>query len=143
MPPPTDAAFDLGLTEEARENFRQRLTLLFREGCAIFGAAKAAKLFREQARKAPKEVRRKVAPPRKRMGGHDPEGDALLLSSWKAGSWKSKIAFAEAALKHHAVKNRGKVQAQAIEPKSLVRRLNRLLKRQAGMRQIGKRKAKP
>jgi hypothetical protein len=125
----TSAAYDLGLTEEAREDYAQRLALLFREGCAIFGSTKAAKLFRDQARTAPKTVRReRVLPPRKRKGSHDPETDRLLLMSWKTFNGSSKQRWAEMALKSHAVKNRGKVREQTISARSLVRRLNRLLK---------------
>jgi hypothetical protein len=128
-PRPTSAAYDLGLTEEAREDYAQRLVLLFREGCAIFGAAKAARLFRDQARTAPKTLRgKRVLPPRKRKGSHDPATDRLLLMSWKAFNGSSKQKWAEMALKNHAVKNRGKVREQTISARSLVRRLDRLLK---------------
>ena len=125
---PTSAAYDLGLTEEAREDYAQRLALLFREGCAIFGSAKAAKLFRDQARTAPKTVRgKRVLPPRKRKGSHDPETDRLLLMSWKTFNGSSKQKWAEMALRSHA-ENRGKVREQTISARSLVRRLDRLLK---------------
>lgn len=147
-PPPAAAAFDLGLTEEAREDFRQRLTLLFREGCAIFGAAKAAKLFREQARAAPKELRRlaKAMPPRKRKGPHDPESDKYLVQLWMAGHWQSKHDFARQALKNQSVKIRKKIVGKVVgknrdqderEVKSIIRRLDRALQRRSALRQIG------
>jgi hypothetical protein len=136
------AADDLGLTERARSGYRERLARLFAEGCAIFGPATAAKLFRERARTAPKEVRGKRAPPRKRKGGHDPEADRLLVMSWKTSNGLSKQKWAEMALKNHAVKSKGKVRGQRISPRSLIRRLDRLLKQQAELRQMGRSKPK-
>jgi hypothetical protein len=142
--PGTSAAFDLGLTKESREHYKRRLALMFQEGCAIFGPATAAKLFREHARAAPKEARgRPSSPPRKRRGGHDPEADRLLVGSWNTSNGLSKLEWAKMALKHHAVKNKGKVREQTISPRSLVRRLDRLLKRKDEMRQIGVKKRKP
>jgi hypothetical protein len=123
------AADDLGLTEQARDAYRARLALLFAEGCAIFGPNAAAKLFRDQARRAPKELERKrPAPPRKKKGGHDPFGDRLLVASWNTFNGTSKTAWAKMALENHALKSKGKVRAQKISPRSLVRRLDRLLK---------------
>ncbi|MCS3895797.1 hypothetical protein M2171_004930 [Bradyrhizobium japonicum USDA 38] len=151
-PPRNAAAFDLGLTEEAREHFRERLALLFREGCAIFGAAKASKLFREQARAAPKEIHRaKTKPPQKRKGPHDPESDKYLVQLWMTGHWGSKHDFARKALKHQSVKIRNKIVGKVIgknrdqderEVKSIIRRLDRALQRRAALRQIGRQKAK-
>ncbi|WP_038968033.1 hypothetical protein [Bradyrhizobium diazoefficiens] len=150
--PDASAASDLGLTEEAREDFRRRLELLFREGCAIFGPAKAAKLFREQARAAPKERRlAKAMPPRKRKGPHDPESDKYLVQLWMAGHWKSKHDFARKALKNQSVKIRKKIVGKVVgknrdqderEVKSIIRRLDRALQRRAALRQIGRQKAK-
>jgi len=127
---PRSAADDLGLTEQSKEDYKRRLNLLFQEGCLIFGPSHAAKLFRGQARTAPEErtPRKRVAPPRKRKGGHDPEGDRLLLLSWKTFNGSSKQKWAEMALNHHAVKTGGKVRKQHVSSRSLVRRLDRLLK---------------
>jgi len=138
------AAYDLGLTEEARADYRQRLAMMFREGCAIFGSTAAAKLFRDQIRTAPKKLAngKRSKPPQKRKGGHDPEADRLLLMSWRTFNGSSKQKWAQMALENHAVKNRGKVRAQKISPRSLVRRLDRILMREAELRQIGTRKAK-
>lgn len=138
------SADELGLTEEARADYKQRLVLMFREGCLIFGPAKAVKLFRDQIKTAPKKRAdgRRPMPPQKRKGGHDPEADRLLLMSWKTFNGSSKQKWAEMALKNHAVKNRGKVRAQKVSPRSLVRRLDRILVREAELRQIGKRKTK-
>jgi hypothetical protein len=135
------AADDLGLTQESRDEYKRRLSHMFAEGCAIFGASAAGKLFRDQAKAAPKPARGKrppALPPRKRKGGHDPQGDRLLLLLWKtARNGMSKQAFAEMALKNHAVKTGKKVQQQTIAVRSMVRRLNRILKREAEMRQLG------
>jgi hypothetical protein len=138
------AAYDLGLTEEARGDYKRRLTMMFREGCAIFGSTEAVKLFRDQIRTAPKKraAGGRPKPPLKRKGGHDPEADRLLLMSWKTFNGSSKQKWAEMALKNHAVKNRGRVRAQKVSPRSLVRRLDRILVREAELRQIGKRKGK-
>jgi hypothetical protein len=139
------AADDLGLTEEARDDYRRRVEFVFREGCLILGLAETAKLFRRQARTATKKKggrAKRQAPPRKRKGGHDPGADSLLLQSWKTFNGTSKQRWAEMALTHHAVKNRGKIRAQKISPRSLVRRLDRILKREADLRQIGARKTK-
>jgi len=140
----TSAAFDLGLTEGARVDYRRRLETLFREGCLIFGPTAAVKLFRDQIRTAPKKRTGggRPKPPLKRKGGHDPETDRLLLMSWKTFNGSSKQKWAEMALKNHAVKNRGRVRAQKVSPRSLVRRLDRILVREAELRQIGKRKGK-
>jgi len=118
---------------------------MFREACIIFGPTGAAKLFRDQARLAPKRQPRgkRQMPPRKRKGGHDPAADGLLLMSWKTFNGSSKQRWAEMALTNHAVKNRGKIRAQQISPRSLVRRLDRIIKRDAELRQIGARKLKP
>jgi hypothetical protein len=136
------AAFDLGLTAEARVDYKARLEVMFREACIIFGITNAARLFREQARSAPKKKSRgkRTVPPRKRKGGHDPAADYLLLMSWKTFNGSSKQRWAEMALTNHAVKNRGKIHAQKISARSLVRRLDRILKREAELRQIGARK---
>jgi hypothetical protein len=138
------AAYDLGLTEESRVDYKRRLAMMFREGCAIFGPAEAVKLFRDQIRAAPKKKAsgNRSKPPQKRRGGHDPEADRLLLWSWKTFNGSKKQKWAEMALKNHAVKNRGKVRAQKVSPRSLVRRLDRILMREAEMRQIGTRKTK-
>jgi hypothetical protein len=118
---------------QAREDYRQRLARLLAEGCAIFGPSAAARIFRQQAKLAtevPKGARRKrSSPPRKRKGGHDPFGDRLLVASWKTFNGSSKSAWAKMALKNHALKSKGKVRAQKVLPGSLVRRLNRLLKK--------------
>jgi hypothetical protein len=137
------AAYDLGLTEEARQEYRRRLSQIFAEGCAIFGSKAAAKIFREQAKALPKPVRgkrRPVAPPRKRRGPHDPEGDRMLLQLWKTGrNGMTKRAFAKVALKNHAVKIGGKVRGQdKILVDSMVRRLNRVIRREAEVRQLGR-----
>lgn len=125
------AADDLGLTPAARADYKRRLTALFAEGCAIFGVNAAAKLFRAEARSRPKAVHRAPhrRPPPKRKGSHDPEGDHLLLLSWKTYGSKSKTEWARMALKNHAAKSRGKVRAQQIDVPSMVRKLNRLLAR--------------
>ncbi|TYO64636.1 hypothetical protein FXV83_20785 [Bradyrhizobium hipponense] len=151
-PPGAGAAFDLGLTEEAREHFRERLVFLFREGCAIFGPAKAAKLFREQARAAPKELRRaKSDAASKRKGPHDPESDKYLVQLWLAGHWQSKSDFARHALKNQSVKIRKRIVGKVVgknrdqderEVKSIIRRLDRALQRQPAVRQIGRQKRK-
>jgi hypothetical protein len=138
------AADDLGLTDEAREEYKQRLSLMFAMGCAIFGAKAAAKLFRDQAKASPMPVRGKrqpAPPPRKRKGPHDPEGDRMLLQLWKtARNGMRKRAFAKMALKNHAVKIGGKVRNQdKMEVDSMVRRLNRILEREAKVRQLGTR----
>ncbi|WP_441268025.1 hypothetical protein AB7G19_20070 [Bradyrhizobium sp. 215_C5_N1_1] len=123
-------ADDLGLTERSRDAYHQRLAWLFAEGCAIFGADAAAKMFRAQARTAPKMApRMRTAPPRKRKGSHDPVGDRMLVASWKTFNGSSKTAWARMALENHALKSKGKVRAQKISPRSLVRRLDRLLNR--------------
>jgi len=128
------AAHDLGLTEESREEYRRRLLMMFAEGCAIFGSAAAATMFRKVA--ATKRTGRAL-PPRKRKGGHDPQGDRLLLELWSFSSGMTKQAFAKMALKNHAVKIGKKVRPQhAIHVRSLVRRLDRLLQ-QAKVRQLG------
>jgi hypothetical protein len=136
------AAYDLGLTEEARVDYRARLEYMFREACIIFGPTDAAKLFRDQARSAPKKQPRgrRHMPPRKRKGGHDLAADYLLLMSWKTFNGSSKQRWAEMALTNHAVKNRGEIRAQKISARSLVRRLDRILRREAELRQIGARK---
>jgi hypothetical protein len=138
------AAHDLGLTEDARADYRRRVEFVFREGCIILGPIETAKLFRSQAKTAPKKHARgkRQAPPQKRKGGHDPEADYLLLLSWKTFNGSSKQRWAEMALTHHAVKNRGRIRAQKIAPRSLVRGLNRILKREADLRQIGRAKTK-
>jgi hypothetical protein len=147
------AADDLGLTETARSAYHERLARLFAEGCAIFGPAKAAKLFREQARTAPKEIicGKRAAPPRKRKGPHDPETDKYLVQLWMTGSWQSKHEFARQALKNHSVKIRKAVVGKVVgknsdqdekEVKSLIRRLNRALQRRSALRQIGRQKAR-
>lgn len=151
-PAETGAAFDLGLTEKARDHFKRRLMLLFREGCAIFGPAAAAKLFREQAREGPKELRfAKTMPPRKRKGPHDPESDKYLVQLWMAGHWESKHHFARHALKNQSVKVRKKIVGKVIgknrdqderEVKSIIRRLDRAIQRRSALRQIGPQKAK-
>jgi hypothetical protein len=136
------AADDLGLTEEARADYRRRVDFVFREGCIILGPIETAKLFRSHAKNAPKKRARgkHTAPPVKRKGSHDPEADYLLLLSWKTFNGSSKQKWAEMALTHHAVKNGGRVRAQQIAPRSLVRRLNRILK---ARRQIGRQKKSP
>src|SRR5437016_11310807 len=112
------AADDLRLTEESREEYKQRLLMMFAEGCAIFGSATAATMFRRIA--ATKRTG-KTQPPRKRKGSHDPEGDRLLLALWNLYGGK-KQAFAEMAIKNHAVKIGKKVRPQhAIHVRSLVR----------------------
>ncbi|WP_445215672.1 hypothetical protein ACKWRH_24895 [Bradyrhizobium sp. Pa8] len=127
------AAYDLGLTEEARQDYRQRLSLMFAEACAIFGPDTAASLFRDEIKAGPKRVKRqRPPPPRKSKGPHDPESDRDLVMLWKAGSWESKRAFAEAALKNQSVKHRGRSRAQDKNLRdSLVRRLNRALQRKS------------
>ena len=123
------AADDLGLTEEARAEYKRRLSWMFAEGCAIFGARATAKFFRDQAKASQKGP--PAPPPRKRKGPHDPEGDRYLLQLWNTtSSGKTKRAFAQMALKNHAVKIGGKVRRQdKMEVDSMVRRLNRILKR--------------
>jgi hypothetical protein len=139
------AADDLGLTQESRDEYKRRLSHMFAEGCAIFGARAAARLFRDQVKAVPKPAhgkRPRALPPRKRKGGHDPEADRLLLLLWKtAGNGMKKHAFAELALKNHAVRTGKKVQQQTIAVRSMVRRLNRILKREAEMRQLGARRS--
>jgi hypothetical protein len=139
------AAFDLGLTPEARADYHDRLNFMFREACIMFGAAEAARLFRAQAKRAPKRGgggKSRKLPPVKRKGGHDPEADYLLLLSWQTFNGSNKLRWAEMALTHHAVKNNGRVRSQKIAPRSLVRRLNRILKRKSDLRQIGRQKTK-
>src|SRR5712692_6739945 len=109
------AAYDLGLTEESRDDYKERLSWMFAFGCAIFGAKAAAKLFRDQAKTTPPTPARgkRRPPPRKRKGPHDPEGDRYLLQLWNtARHGKTKRAFAKVALKNHAVKIGGKVRGQ-------------------------------
>jgi hypothetical protein len=117
------AADDLGLTEESRKEYSGRLLMMFAEGCAIFGSAAAATMFRKIA--ATKRAG-KVPPPRKRKGGHDPQGDRMLLELWRFYGG-TKQAFAEMAIKNHAVKTGKKVQPHTIQVRSMVRRLDRLL----------------
>ncbi|MGY2906547.1 hypothetical protein [Bradyrhizobium sp. URHC0002] len=143
MKRPTSGADDLGLTEESREDYRKRVAFLFSEGCAIFGAKAAAKLFRAQAKAVPKATQRgKRPPPQKRRGPHDPEGDRYLLQLWNtARNGKTKRAFAKMALKNHAVKIGGKIRRQdKIQVDSMVRRLNRIIERAAKVRQLGARR---
>lgn len=125
------AADDLGLTPAARENYKRRVAALFAEGCAMLGVEAAAKLFRAEARAQPRTRKKssRPAPPRKQKGPHDPAGDRLLLQSWMSFESPDKTAWARAALKNHAAKNRGNVRAQRITPASLVRKLNRILQR--------------
>ncbi len=136
------AADDLGLTQESRDEYKQRLSWMFAEGCAIFGAKVAAKLFCDQAKTTPPmsaRGKKRRPPPRKRKGPHDPEGDRYLLQLWNtASNGKTKRAFAQMALKNHAVKMGGKVRRQdKIQVDSMVRRLNRILERAAEVRQLG------
>lgn len=128
------AADDLGLTPRARAGYLQRLENLFAEGCAMFGRPHAAKLFRELASASARGQR--PVPPRKRKGGHDPVGDKLLLQSWRTFGGKDKTAWAKMALKNHAVKHRGKVTGQTITPRSMVRKLDRLLQRETNRNAI-------
>jgi hypothetical protein len=147
------AAYDLGLTEEARADYRRRVEFMFREGCIIFGPTETARLFRSQAKAAPKEYARVVKrhpPPRKRKGPHDPESDKFLVQLWMAGHWQSKHAFARQALKNQSVKIRKKIVGKVVgknreqderEVKSIIRRLDRALQRRAALGQIGRQKA--
>jgi hypothetical protein len=145
------AAYDLGLTAEARADYRLRLEFMFREGCAIFGPTEVAKLFRDHARTAPKKQARgkRLAPPRKPKGPHDPEGDKYLVQLWMAGHWESKHAYARQALKNHSVKIRGKIVGKVVgknrdhdekEVKTIIRRLDRALQRRSALRQFGRQK---
>jgi hypothetical protein len=147
------ADYDLGLTEEARADYRQRLDLMFKEACAIFGPADAAKLFLAKAKTAPKRIRgKRSAPPLKRKGPHDPETDRFLVQLWLSGSWQDKHEFARRALKNHSVKIRKRVVGKVVgknaeqderEVKSLIRRLDRALQRRSvELRQIGATKTK-
>ena len=80
------------------------------EACILFGPVEASRLFRAQAKKAPKRDgggKPKKLPPIKRKGGHDPEADYLLLLSWQTFNGSNKLRWAEMALTHHAVKNSG------------------------------------
>jgi hypothetical protein len=134
------AADDLGLTKESHQEFKRRLSLMFAQACIMFGAKAASKLFRDQARAKPRSMRGKRSPPPpKRKGPHDPESDLLLLQLWLTFNGKSKRAFAKMALTNHAVKIGTRVRVQEhILLDSLVRRLNRILKRRAEMRQLGR-----
>jgi hypothetical protein len=147
------AAFDLGLTPEARAAYHDRLDYMFREACIMFGPAEAARLFRAQAKTAPKPARgKRTAPPQKRKGSHDPETDKYLVQLWLTGSWEGKHDFARRALKNHSVTIRKKIVGKVTgknsdqderEVKSLIRRLDRALQRRAAsLRQIGRRKTK-
>ena len=139
----TSAADDLGLTQESRDEYKQQLSWMFAKGCAIFGAKVAAKLFRDQAKTTPPTPARgkRRPPPRKRKGPHDPEGDRFLLQLWNTASkGKGKRSFAQMALKNHAVKMGGNVRRQdKIQVDSMVRRLNRIIRRAAKVRQLGTR----
>jgi hypothetical protein len=148
------AAFDLGLTAESRAEYLERLDLMFREACIMFGPTESARLFRARAKTAPKPVRGKRAspPPRKQKGAHDPIADKMLVQLWMNGSWRDKHDFARSALKNHSASIRkrvvGKVTGKNLdqderEVKSLIRRLDRALQRRPlSVRQIGKRKLK-
>lgn len=128
------AADDLGLTPQARAGYLRRLESIFAEGCAIFGQAEAARLFRNHAKAVTRGTRPK--PPRKQKGGHDPDGDKLLLQSWKTYGSDDKTAWARMALKNHAVKHRGKVRGETISARSMVRKLDRLLQRETNRNAI-------
>jgi hypothetical protein len=134
-PKPSAAAYDLGLTEESRQDYKRRVSLMFAEGCIILGRVNARKLFRAVSAANTLD---KSPPPRKRKGSHDPVADRLLLQLWKTGSnGMTKHAFAEMALKNHAVRTGKKVQQHSIAVRSMVRRLDRLLEREAKVRQLG------
>jgi hypothetical protein len=124
------AAIDLGLTEKMSvEAYMERISSLFILGCAHYGVDNTARIFRDQARRAASlQVRsrptRKSIPPKKQRGAHDPEGDDLLVQLWRACCLErpklTKEEFSKFACKNHV---------HNIEPKSLVKRLNRALAR--------------
>ena len=115
-PSPTEVALSL----EAFELEVCRLLIL---GCASHGRSETLQVFAKiltAGRKAfpsRSRPRLKHAPPQKRLGAHNPVDDRLLVQLWKV-TGGSKEEFARMACKNHPT---------VISPRSLVRKLNRLL----------------
>jgi hypothetical protein len=132
----SQAAIDLGLVpppdnDHSLEAFHLRATTLLLSIQSAHGMPEAAALFEriaalaravERAKRPPATSRRSAAkPPKKKKGAHDPSGDANLLALWRNTPYSSKHEFARELIKRKLVR--------MVDAKSLVRHLNRLLKK--------------
>lgn len=128
------AAIDLGLvppadSDRSIEAFQLRAATLLVDAQSVHGATEAAALFERiaalaqaMARAKPAPAQRPAAkPPRKKKGSRDPSGDANLLALYRHTPYASKREFARQLIKRRLVR--------VVDGESLVRHLNRLLKK--------------